>query len=54
MAVREYLADNLYVPVDLLDLGEVLDLQEAPQLEAADAQSRGLQIIGAALRDAGA
>lgn len=51
-AVRDYLADNLYVPVDLLDLGEVLDLQEAPQLEAADAQSRGLQIIGAALRAA--
>jgi len=53
-AVREYLAENLYVPVDLLDLAEVLDLQEAPQLEAADAQSRGLQIIGAALRDASA
>lgn len=51
-AARAYLADNLYVPVDLLDLGEVLDLQEAPQLEAADAQSRGLQIIGAALRAA--
>jgi MSHA biogenesis protein MshI len=49
--VRKFLADNLYVPVDVLDLSDVLDLGEAPLLESPDAQARGLQIIGAALRD---
>lgn len=50
-AVRQFLADNLYVPVDILDLNDVLDLKEAPILASPDAQTRGLQIIGAALRD---
>jgi MSHA biogenesis protein MshI len=49
--VRQFLADNLYVPVDILDLNDVLDLNEVPQLLPPEAQTRGLQIIGAALRE---
>jgi MSHA biogenesis protein MshI len=49
--VRQFLADNLYVPVDILDLNDVLDLNEAPQLASPEAQTRSLQIIGAALRE---
>lgn len=49
--LRQFLADNLYVPVDVLDLNDVLDLKDAPQLASLEAQSRGLQIIGAALRE---
>lgn len=50
-AVRPFLAENLYVPVDILDLNDVLDLAQAPELASPEAQARGLQIIGAALRE---
>lgn len=50
-ALRQHLADNLYLPVELLDLGQVLDLQAAPALAQPDAQARGLHLIGAAMRD---
>lgn len=49
--VVEYLAQNLYLPVEAVDLGDVLDITAVPALRATAAQSRYLDLIGAALRD---
>jgi len=45
-----YLADNLYMPVEALDLAAVLDLSEVPQLHDSASQARFFLAIGAALR----
>ncbi len=50
-ALRRHLADNLYLPVELLDLTQVLDLEAVPELALPEAQARALHVIGAALRD---
>ncbi|OYW19819.1 MAG: hypothetical protein B7Z52_03065, partial [Burkholderiales bacterium 12-64-5] len=50
-ALRQHLADNLYLPVELLDLTQVLDLQAVPTLAQPHAQASALHLIGAALRD---
>ncbi len=49
--LRQHLADNLYLPVELLDLTQVLDLQAVPALAQPEVQARALHVIGAALRD---
>ena len=49
--LRQHLADNLYLPVELLDLNQVLDLAAVPELAQPEAQARALHVIGAALRD---
>jgi MSHA biogenesis protein MshI len=46
----KYLKDNLYVPVDLLNLKGKLDLRDCPSLQQPVRQSRYLLAIGAALR----
>jgi len=48
-----HLAQNLDLPVDTLDLGEVLDFAGAPELRDPQRQGYRLHIIGAALRDEG-
>jgi MSHA biogenesis protein MshI len=46
----KYLKDNLYVPVDLLNLQGKLDMRNCPSLQQPVRQSRYLLAIGAALR----
>ncbi len=54
LGVQEYLAEGLYLPVETLDLNEVMDFPGAPELNEPERQSFHLQLIGAALRDAAA
>ena len=49
-ALLDYLASNLYMPVDALDLASVLDLSKVPELQAIEAQQRHFLTLGAALR----
>lgn len=49
-ALRAYLADNLEVQVQVLDLREAMDLQDVPQMSDPLAQARALDVIGCALR----
>ncbi|CDG82755.1 hypothetical protein [Janthinobacterium agaricidamnosum] len=48
--LHAYLADNLYVPVVVLQLEEVLDCSKAPELRDAACQARFFLTLGAALR----
>lgn len=46
----DYLGSSLYVPVDQMDLSQVLDLEACPTLQQPAEQSRHLLALGAALR----
>ncbi|MCL6487087.1 MAG: agglutinin biogenesis protein MshI, partial [Janthinobacterium lividum] len=48
-----YLADNLYMPVELLDLALLFDFSRVPDLQAAASQARFFLSLGAALRQEG-
>lgn len=48
--LQQHLADNLYLPVQTLDLAEVLDFSAAPSLREPTRQSTSLHLLGAALR----
>jgi len=48
--LREYLAANLYLPVEILDLDSVLDLSAAAELRQPAQQQRYFLTLGAALR----
>lgn len=48
--LAEYLSNNLYVPVEELDLSTVLELSASPQLAERAAQQRFFITLGAALR----
>lgn len=48
--LQAYLSANLYVPVEALDLGAVLDMSRVPELQNKDAQQKYFMVIGAALR----
>jgi MSHA biogenesis protein MshI len=45
-----YLAANLTLPVELLDLGQVMDFPSVPELRDPLRQTQCLQIIGASMR----
>jgi MSHA biogenesis protein MshI len=47
-ALQAHLAGNLYIPVEMLDLADIVDLSQAPVLLAA--QQRFFMCLGAALR----
>jgi len=47
----DYLRGNLYVPIEPLDLAQVLDFPAIPELKNSARQAQCLHIIGAALRD---
>lgn len=47
------LAENLYVPIAAVDLGEVLDFASVPELRSLERQAQSLLAVGAALRMAG-
>jgi MSHA biogenesis protein MshI len=53
VALHQYLAQNLYLPVEVLDLDSVLDLDKVPELRDAAQQARYFMALGAALRDEG-
>lgn len=44
------LADNLYLPVLVMDLAEVMDFPGVPELKGLERQAQGLLAIGLALR----
>jgi MSHA biogenesis protein MshI len=48
--LKEYLGSNLYVPVEALDLNDVLDFTKVPDIAASDMQAQYFMAIGAALR----
>lgn len=48
--LQEYLAANLYLPVETLNLESVLDLSKVPELKSLEAQQRFFLTLGAALR----
>ena len=48
--LQEYLASNLYIPVESFTLDTILDLAKVPELKAADLQQRYFFTLGAALR----
>lgn len=50
-ALSNYLKDNLYLPVEVADLGSVLDIRQHPVLQDVNAQSAWYTAIGMALRD---
>lgn len=51
--LHAYLAENLYMPVEQLDLATVLDLSQAPALREGPMQVRYFLALGAALREPG-
>lgn len=48
--LQSYLAANLYVPVEILDLESVLDISNVPELRQPEEQQRYFLALGAALR----
>jgi len=46
-----HLTANLYVPIETLNLGQVLDLTATPALNDGEAQAQYFQVLGAALRN---
>ena len=48
--LQEYLAANLYIPVEVLNLEAVLDISKVPLLKTADQQQYYFMTLGAALR----
>jgi MSHA biogenesis protein MshI len=50
IGLQQYLASNIDVPVETVDLGTVMDFPDVPELEHPARQSQCLQTIGAALR----
>jgi len=50
IALREYLAQNIAEPVEMLDLASVFDFSLTPELAPEEAQARYFVALGAALR----
>jgi MSHA biogenesis protein MshI len=48
--LQAYLTENLYIPVEMLTLGDLLDLSRVPNLGQQAAERRYFMTIGAALR----
>lgn len=49
-SLRNYLSSNLYVPVENVDLGSIVDITRIPDLGSAQSQQRYFMTLGAALR----
>ncbi len=50
IGLKEYLANNIYIPIEVIDLASVLDFPAVPELKSAARQAQCLSAIGAALR----
>jgi MSHA biogenesis protein MshI len=48
--LHEYLASNVYMPVEAFELSDVLDLGQQPALREETEQQRFFLVLGAALR----
>jgi MSHA biogenesis protein MshI len=48
--LRDYLAANLYIPVEMLDLASILEISKVPALKSPEAQQRYFMTVGAAMR----
>ena len=48
--LHEYLAANLYTPVEAMGLEDVFDLSQVPALREVEQQQRFFLTLGAALR----
>jgi MSHA biogenesis protein MshI len=53
-SLHDFLAANLYLPVEPLDLASVLDLDGVPELRDAAQQARFFTVLGGALREGSA
>lgn len=53
-ALKVHLSDNIYMPVEMLDLAEIIDLTEVPEMLEIQQQQRFFLAVGAALRQQGA
>ena len=51
IGLQQYLASNIYIPVETIDLGSVMDFPDVPELKHPARQSQCFATIGAALRD---
>jgi MSHA biogenesis protein MshI len=51
-ALRDALADSVYVPVEVLDLKDVFDLAHVPPLLEPEIQAASITVLGAAMRAA--
>lgn len=49
--LQEYMAANLYIPAEILNLETVLDFSKVPELKKPEQQQRYFMAIGTALRD---
>lgn len=49
-ALRTFLAANMYLPVENLDLGTIVSLEKLPELRQSEQQQIYFHVIGAALR----
>ena len=49
--LQDYLASNLYVPVETLDLSTLFDFSKTPDLKKLESQQRYFLVLGAALRE---
>ncbi len=49
-SLQDFLASNIYMPVESFELGDVFDLSQAPALQATGEQVRHFLTLGAALR----
>ncbi len=50
VGLAAYLAQNLYVPVEAVDLAKVMDLIKVPELRAPARQAQCFHLLGAAMR----
>lgn len=48
--LQQYLASNLYLPIEILNLESVLGIVNTPQLKSVEVQQQFFMILGAALR----
>jgi MSHA biogenesis protein MshI len=48
--LKEYLAANLYMPVEVLNLEDILDISRVPEIKSPELQQRYFMTLGAALR----
>jgi MSHA biogenesis protein MshI len=49
-AIESHLAENLYLPVEALNLERVVDISKVPELKSTQAQHRYFMSVGAAMR----
>jgi MSHA biogenesis protein MshI len=48
--LQQYLSANMYMPVEILDLANLLQIEQIPELKSAERQRAYFSVIGAALR----